>query len=335
MRTGDEELPTARIVGEKRRRWARTLSPRGGQRLVTPCRCSNSLFAEASAPPAFAALSWARNSAGATPRQPGAWLAAGVAGRHAWTPPAMCASATAGDCGDFVSAVFHERRYIWRFICRPVTKHAGRPAVGPYPPLNERTPKRFTRPVRERSERRGPEGKSGPAPGRAFFARAPVHPPETPFGLAPPAAPFPSPPSSIAAAASVRGSPLRFATLWKITVNQFSYNHQSIEHYAKTSVQHGRCGEDRVLECGGFSPRPPVGRRGRERRTQSPRRPGAERADSDGWGGRMRAAKTRTQAGAGAEADIPGGRGDATAPRPSRVNCGDIVSPVFRKWRGL
>ena len=33
----------------------------------------------------------------------------------------------------------------------------------------------------------------------------------TPFGLAPPAAPFPSPPSSIAAAASSRGSPRRFA----------------------------------------------------------------------------------------------------------------------------
>ena len=38
------------------------------------------------------------------------------------------------------------------------------------------------------------------------------------------------------------------------------------------------------------TPRPPVGRRGREQRRCSPRGPGAERADSDGWGGRMRAA---------------------------------------------
>ena len=47
----------------------------------------------------------------------------------------------------------------------------------------------------------------------------------TPYGLAPPAEPFPSPPSSIAAAASARGSPLRFATGWNNIFNSISYIH--------------------------------------------------------------------------------------------------------------
>ena len=55
-----------------------------------------------------------------------------------------------------------------------------------------------------------------------------------------------------------------------------------------------------MQEHGGFSTRPPVGRRGRERRMRSPRRPGAKHADSDGWGARMRAATPRTQVGEGA-----------------------------------
>ena len=54
-----------------------------------------------------------------------------------------------------------------------------------------------------------------------------------------------------------------------------------------------------MQEHGGFSTRPPVGRRGRERRMRCPRRPGAKHADSDGWGARMRAATPRTQVGEG------------------------------------
>ena len=44
----------------------------------------------------------------------------------------------------------------------------------------------------------------------------------------------------------------------------------------------------------------------------------------------MRAAKPRAQGGAGAEADIPGGRGDAPAPRPSRVNCCGFIWSGFQ-----
>ena len=60
---------------------------------------------------------------------------------------------------------------------------AGRPQANNLVSLMTKAPNQFTRPARERSERRGPEGMSGPAPGRAFCARATVHPPERPSGL--------------------------------------------------------------------------------------------------------------------------------------------------------
>ena len=178
--------------------------------IIEGCNPAILILAETSAPRAFSALSWARNSAGATPRRTCAWLAAGSAGRRACTSPAVCASATAGDCGGFVSPGFQEKRRV-----RPPRPSTSRPG--------RKTPNQFTRPARERSERRGPEGMSGPAPGRAFFAHAPVHPPERPSGLRRPPRPSPRrpppspqpPPLGAPRSASQRGG-ITFSTVFHI-----------------------------------------------------------------------------------------------------------------------
>ena len=117
-----------------------------------------------------------------------------------------------------------------------------------------------------------------------------LHPVWTAFGLA--AAPLL--PSSAPPAASSRDSPLRFATGWNNIFNSISYIH--VKHII-TSKEFGEAQALRRSPDAGtwrLFHSPPVGRRGRERRMRCPRRPGAERADSDGWGVRMRAAKPRT-----------------------------------------
>ena len=128
---------------------------------------------------------------------------------RAWTSPAVCASATAGDCGGRVSAFFPQGESCVRESRTAVCRYQHR--------LHRKMPKEPTihaaRPRAMRAARAGGDVRSGARP---RVLRPPARAsPRTPFGLAPPAAPFPSPPSSIAAGAPARGSPRRFASPWR------------------------------------------------------------------------------------------------------------------------
>ena len=104
------------------------------------------------------------------------------------------------------------RRGLWRLRFAWLSGKATGSATAGQPRLahHERPkPIHSVRPRAERAARAAGDVRPGARP-RVLRPRTRAST-RTPFGLAPPAAPFPSPPSSIAAAASSRGSPRRFA----------------------------------------------------------------------------------------------------------------------------
>ena len=140
------------------------------------------ILAWASAPLAFAALSWARNSAGSGTR----------ARRAHGSPP--------GPRADTSLARVRRRR-------RPASRQDGlRPRGSPLASefrAPSRPPAGTRRVAGGGSARRAPRRRGHgaathrAAPGRAFYARAPVHPPERPPGLRRPPRPSPRrPPQS-------------------------------------------------------------------------------------------------------------------------------------------
>ena len=189
---------------------------------------SNSHFGANLCAAGLCALSWARNSAGATPRQTGAWLAAGAAGRRQSSPRPPSGS----PCIPFGRPSTSRQPPLFR-VPRPQPPSSGNPV--------RRRVRLGSSAVSGARARRGDA--SGGAQPRVLRPRIRAST-RTPFGLAPPTEPFPSATSSIAALASSRAprtASRRVGKCDELTFLPYSY--------ALYNVQRLRCGMGAVANA--------------------------------------------------------------------------------------